>query len=300
MITIRTPEERFADLPEFPYAPRYVMVAGRRVHYVDEGTAGETLLCLHGEPSWSYLYRRMMPALTARHRVVAMDWIGFGRSDKLTEVADYSFAMHRETLTGFIDALNLRDATLVCQDWGGLLGLAVAAAMPERFARLVIMNTFLPIGEEPLGEAFAQWRAFAERVGKKLQVGRLMTRSFRREESRTPAIRAAYDAPFPADEYRAGVAAFPLLVPRRPDDPGADEMRRARARLAQWHKPALVMFADGDPITRGADHFFRQLIPGTRAQPEITIEGAGHFLQEDKGPEIAHYIVDFLERTPRA
>ena len=295
MAVLRTPDERFENLPDFPYEPHYVKVNGLRLHYLDEGK-GNPILCLHGEPSWSYLYRRMIPTLVEAGRVVAPDWIGFGRSDKLTEVGDYSFELHHDSLVGFLEALDLKEITLVCQDWGGLLGLTVASELPERFARLVIMNTFLPTGEEALTEGFKQWLGFVERVGKKLQVGRLMTRTFQREESQTPAVRAAYDAPFPGPEHRAGVAAFPLLVPRSPEDPGAQAMRQARKRLAGWEKPTLVLFSDGDPITRGADHFFRELIPGTRQQPQITIEGAGHFLQEDKGPEIARHIVRFLER----
>ena len=297
MNVLRTPDDRFQNLPEFPYRPHYVELNDLRVHYVEEGS-GDPILCLHGEPSWSYIYRRMIPLLSAHHRVVAPDWIGFGRSDKLPEIADYSFQLHYETLTRFLEALDLERITLVCLDWGGPLGLTAASEMPERFARLVIMNTFLPIGEEALGEGFATWLAFVKRVGKRLQVGRLMARSFQREESRSPAIRAADDAPFPDPDYRAGAAAFPLLVPQAADDPGAAEMRRARERLSQWEKPALVLFSDGDPITRGADRFFRQLIPSAHEQPQITVEGAGHFLQEDKGPEIANYILDFIERSP--
>lgn len=295
MTVLRTPDERFDAIAAFPYAPHYVTIGGLRLHYLDEG-AGDPILCLHGEPSWSYLYRHMLPALSAGHRVVAPDWIGFGRSDKLAHVEDYSFTLHHDTLASFVEALDLRQITLVCQDWGGLLGLAVASAMPQRFARLVIMNTYLPTGDEPVSEAFLQWRGYAERLGTALPVGRMMTRSFQRERSKSAGVRAAYDAPFPDDSYKAGVAAFPLLVPLHPDDPGAAEMRAARQRLSQWSQPALILFSDGDPITRGGDAFFRRLIPGAANQPEITIAGAGHFLQEDKGEEIAGHILDFLRR----
>jgi haloalkane dehalogenase len=293
---LRTPDEQFEAIVGFPYEPHYVSIGGLRVHYVDEG-AGDPILCLHGEPSWSYLYRHMIPPLSAAHRIIAPDWIGFGRSDKLPQIEDYSFTLHHDMLASFLEALDLQDITLVCQDWGGLLGLTVASEMPERFSRLVIMNTFLPIGKEPVSDAFLQWREFTSRLGMGMPVGRMMARSFQRERSKTASVRAAYDAPFPDDSYKAGVAAFPLLVPLHPDDPGAAQMRAARQRLNQWHKPALILFSDGDPITRGADAFFRALIPGAAAQPEITIAGAGHFLQEDKGEEIAEHVLAFLQRS---
>ncbi|MCB8927176.1 MAG: haloalkane dehalogenase [Ardenticatenaceae bacterium] len=294
MEIVRTPDERFDNLPDYPFAPNYVEINGLRLHTVDEG-AGETILCLHGEPSWSYLYRKMIPPLAAQHRVVAPDLVGFGRSDKYTDPAAYSFQMHRDVLVGFIEALDLRGITAVVQDWGGLLGLTIATQLPERFARLVIMNTGLPTGMFPMPEAFMQWRAAAERFGTKLPVGRIIQGSTVTKLPRE--VVKAYEAPFPDETYKAGAAVFPLLIPLKPEDPGAAEMSRAQRQLTRWTKPTLVMFSDGDPITRGGDALFRRAIPGAKGQPEITIEGAGHFLQEDKGEEIAGHILAFMGRT---
>ena len=296
MPIIRTPDDRFQNLTDFPYAPHYVTIHGLRIHYLDEGQ-GEPILCLHGEPSWSFLYRRMIPALSARGRVIAPDLVGFGRSDKFSEIEEYTYAMHSSMLSAFVTALDLRSITLVCQDWGGILGLPMAADMPERFARLVIMNTGLPTGERPPTPGFLQWRAFAERMGRDIEPGQLVAVSAANQNAITPAIMAAYDAPFPDASFRAGVAAFPLLVPIRPDDAGAAESRRTRDALRGWDKPALIMFSDSDPVTAGGDRFFRKLIPTAKDQPEIVIQGAGHFLQEEKGEEIAAHIADFLGRT---
>lgn len=293
MSILRTPDDRFQHLPDFPYAPHYVEVNGLRVHYVDEGQ-GDPILCLHGEPTWSFLYRKMIPPLAGHGRVIAPDLIGFGRSDKFSEIEDYSYAMHRDVLAGFITALDLRRVALVCQDWGGILGLAIATEMPERFARLVIMNTGLPTGDGSPTDGFMQWRAFAERMGRAIEPGRLVAISAVNKDAITPEIIAAYDAPFPDESYRAGVAAFPLLVPVKADDPGAADQRRTREALKSWDKPALVLFSDGDPVTAGGDRFFRRLIPTAKSQPEIVIQGAGHFLQEEKGAEIGANILDFL------
>ena len=296
MTILRTPDERFHNLPDYDFAPHYVDIGDTRMHYIDEGSGDETVLCLHGEPTWSYLYRHMIPPLADRYRVVAPDMVGFGKSDKYRTQKDYSFHMHYDKLVRLIEALDLQNITLVCQDWGGSLGLTIAANHDFRFARLVVLNTFLPTGEEKISEAFMQWRAFSQKVGTRMQVGRLVAQTIANYDLPAEVI-AAYDAPFPDDSYKAGAAVFPSLVPISPEMPGAKEMKRAREALSRWRKPAQVMFSDGDPILGGAARFFRRLLPTAADQPEIIIGGAGHFLQEEKGAEIAAEAIAFIERT---
>jgi haloalkane dehalogenase len=240
----------------------------------------------------------MIPTLATKGRVLAPDFVGFGRSDKYADIDAYSFSLHYDTIVHFIQTLDLQAITLVCQDWGGLIGLTVAANHQERFARLVILNTFLPSGYDQMPEAFTNWRAFAERTGLRLPVGRVIRGACANPDAIPDEVIAAYEAPYPERAYKAGAAAFPRLVPMTPNDPGAAEMRQARKLLAKWEKPVQVMFSDKDPILQGGDRFFRRLIPSALKSPEITIKNAGHFLQEEKGEVIADEILAFLRRTP--
>jgi len=298
---LRTPDERFVDLDGFPFEPHYVDIpsgdAGAlRVHYVDEGpAASDPVLLLHGEPSWSYLYRKMIPVLTAAgHRAVAPDLVGFGRSDKPVRREDYTYQRHVDWTRAFLDALDLRNITLVCQDWGGLIGLRLAAEHPERFARIVAANTFLPTGDRSPGEAFLAWQRYSQETPE-FHVGGIVKGGCVTELP--PEVIVAYDAPFPDDRYKAGARQFPTLVPTSPDDPAAAPNRRAWEVLLRWEKPFLTAFSDSDRITRGGDRVLQAMIPGAKGQPHTTIAGAGHFLQEDKGEELAAVVVDFIART---
>ena len=293
MQTLCTPDERFANLPDYPFAPHYVEVDGVRIHYVDEGPRdGEPILMLHGEPSWSYLYRRMIPLFTAAsYRAIAPDLVGFGRSDKPTERGDYTYQRHVDWIRGVIESLDLQGITLVCQDWGGLIGLRLAAEMEPRFARIVAANTFLPTGDIPPGEAFLNWQRYSQE-SPHFNPGRIVKGGCVTELSQE--VIDAYNAPFPDDSYLAGAREFPRLVPTTPNDPASEPNRRAWEVLQRWDKPFLTAFSDSDAITRGGDIFFQRVVPGTKGQPHTTITGAGHFLQEDKGEELAQVILKFL------
>ena len=295
---LRTPDERFADLPDFPFAPHYVEVDGLRMHYLDEGPPdGEVVLLLHGEPSWSYLYRRMIPVLTrAGLRAVAIDLIGFGRSDKPTRREDYTYQAHVDWTWAAIEAIGLTDITLVCQDWGGLIGLRLVGEHPERFARVVAANTVLPTGDLDPGEAFLAWRQFSQE-SPDFPVGKIIGGAC--AGKLTPEIAAAYDAPFPDESFKAGARHFPMLVPTRPDDPASAANRAAWEVLRTFDKPFLCAFSDSDPMTRAAEPLLRKQIRGAEGQTHVTITEAGHFLQEDKGVELAEAVVQFVAANPQ-
>lgn len=293
MDILRTPDERFANLPGYPFAPRYVEVDGLRIHYVDEGPANAPpVLMLHGEPSWSFLYRRMIPRFVAAgYRAVAPDLVGFGKSDKPAARADYTYQRHLDWLRGWLAAVNLRAITLICQDWGSLLGLRLVAEDPDRFARVVLTNGGLPTGDAEMPRAFTAWRLLSQR-GPVLPVGRIIQMGCK--TSLSPEVLAAYEAPFPNDRYKAGAREFPALVPTRPDDPASAPNRAAWRVLMRFNKPFLTAFSDGDPITHGGDAAFRRLVPGAQGQPHTTIEGAGHFVQEDKGEALADAVLAWM------
>jgi haloalkane dehalogenase len=297
MRVLTTPPSRFENLPDFGYQPRYADVCGLNMAYVEAGPAdGPPVLLLHGEPSWSFLYRKIIAVLAdAGLRAIAPDLIGFGRSDKPAEIGDHSYARHVDWLrTLAFDVLDLRDVTLVGQDWGGLLGLRLVADYEERFARVVCANTGLPTGDHPMPDI---WIAFRDLVlaADEIDISRLIASGCR---SPLPAdVRAAYDAPFPGPEYQAGPKAMPRLVPTTPDDPASAANRAAWEKLAQWRKPFLVAFSDSDPITGAMAPIFREVVPGTAGIEHPVLTGAGHFLQEDAGERLAEAIVGFIAAT---
>ncbi|NYD43514.1 haloalkane dehalogenase [Nocardioides panaciterrulae] len=304
MQTFRTPEDRFAALPDFAWSPRYAEVADPdggtlRMAYVEAGPAdGPVALLLHGEPTWSFLYRRVIDELVAAGvRCVAPDMVGFGRSDKPLAAADHSFARHVEWLRALaFDHLDLHDVTLVGQDWGGLIGLRLVAEHPDRFARVVAANTGLPTGDHDMPEVWWAFRRAVERADV-LDVGRLVAAGCVRGLS--DAARAAYDAPFPDEAAKAGPRAMPGLVPTRPDDPATEANRAAWAVLARWEKPFLTAFSDSDPITGAMAPVLRKLVPGTRGLEHPVVEKAGHFLQEDAGDELGRVVAGFMAADHR-
>ncbi len=296
---LRTPDERFENLPGYDFEPHYVQIGDYRVHYLDEGPAdGEIVWMLHGEPTWSYLYRQMVPVLTeAGYRCIVPDLIGFGRSDKPVSMDTHTYKFHVDAMTDFIEKLDLNDVTFFGQDWGGLIGLRVVAENESRFARVVIANTGLPIGTEGMNEsaAFMAWKKMNQTMIDQgdMPVGQMVAGSVG-----DPSIKAAYDAPFPNPSYKAGALIMPQRVPVTPDTPAREAQEAAWEVFRNWQKPFLTAFSDGDPITRGGDQRFQAAVPGAKDQKHTTIEGAGHFLQEQKGPELARVIVEFMEANP--
>jgi haloalkane dehalogenase len=288
----RTPDERFEELPGYAFEPNYVELDGLRMHYVAEGD-GPPLLLLHGEPTWCFLYRKLISPLAAIGRVIAPDYFGFGRSDKPTRVEDYSYDFHYDSVERLADELDLRSATVVVQDWGGPIGLRLAVERPDLVDRLVILNTGVGAGRAPSPE-WLRFREFMRRVGSDLVPGQLIQISAVTELA--DDVIEAYNAPFPTPESKAGVLAFPELVPTDLDHPSAAKMLEVSDALARWERPALVLFSDSDPIfTSAAAERLAARIPG--AGPAETVSGAGHFLQEEKGEEIAERIVRFVRET---
>lgn len=295
MDILRTPDERFHNLEDFSFEPKYITVPDGdsgtlRVHYVDEGQ-GETVLLMHGVPSWSYLYRKMIPPLVAAgYRVVAPDLVGLGRSDKPSKREDYSYARYVMWMSDVVKGLGLTNITFFCQDWGGLIGLRMVADMPERFTRIIASNTALPTGDEPRNAAFMTWLRVSQATPI-LPVGMILQQGSAKPIS--TGARAAYNAPFPNESYKVAVRALPALVPISPDNPASEDNRRAWQVLSTLEKPFLTVFGDGDNITGGAAPIFQEKIPGAKGQAHQMLPG-GHFIQEDQGEKLAEMIKDFI------
>ena len=301
---LRTPDSRFDNLPGYAFAAHYLSVddgegSQLRVHYLDEGASdAPPVLLLHGEPSWSYLYRKMIPILVAAgHRVIAPDLVGFGRSDKPSKRSDYTYQRHVDWMQAVLEQLNLQHITLVCQDWGGLIGLRLVAENPQRFARVVAANTMLPTGDYNPGDAFKSWQDYSQKVPE-FPAGAIINRATTTELPQ--AVIDAYDAPYPDESYKEGSRQFPLLVPITPTDPAAEKNRAAWTVLMKWDKPFLTAFSDSDPITAGGDKLMQKLIPGTQGQAHTTIVNGGHFLQEDQGEVLAEVVIRFVAANPLA
>jgi haloalkane dehalogenase len=301
MKILRTPDDRFENLPDYPFKPHYLTVSDRveevaiRIHCIDEGdSASQTVLMLHGEPSWSFLYRKMVkPFVQAGYRVVAPDLPGFGKSDKPGKRTDYSYARHVAWMQDWLRAMDLQNIILICQDWGGLIGMRLVADEPDRFARVVTTNTMLPTGDHSPGEAFLKWLKFSQDVPV-FPAGQIVNMAT--VTNLPEAVMAAYDAPFPEDSYKEGARQFPLLVPTRPDDPESQANRDAWKVLMGYEKPWLCAFGDSDPITGAAAPIIQKLIPGCQGQPHTTLRGGGHFIQEDCGEELSRVVLEWLPK----
>jgi haloalkane dehalogenase len=299
MEILRTPDDRFKNLPDYPFRPHYLTINDRledvaiRIHYIDEGDSGsQAVLMLHGEPSWSFLYRKMVaPFVQAGYRVLAPDLPGFGKSDKPGKRTDYSYARHVAWMQDWLQAMDLQNIILICQDWGGLIGLRLVAEESHRFARVVTSNTMLPTGDHSPGDAFIQWQKFSQEAPV-FKTGQIVNGGT--VTNLPDAVIAAYDAPFPDESYKEGARQFPILVPTRPDDPESQANRDAWKVLMGFKKPWLCAFGDSDPITGAAAPVIQKLVPGCQGQPHTTIRGGGHFIQEDCGEELAQVVLEWL------
>jgi haloalkane dehalogenase len=297
MKLLRTPDERFENLPEFPFEPNYIKVDDIRIHYIDEGPKpAETILLMHGEPSWSFLYRDMIPILVkAGYRTIAPDLVGFGRSDKPAKKSDHTYRRHVKWISSFVNMLDLKNITLFCQDWGSLIGLRVGIENQERFSRIVLSNGGLPTGEREPSKAFLDWQHYSK-TATKFYIGRIIQGATVTKLSRN--ILKAYEAPFPDDSFKAGARIMPSLVPISVDDPEHEANKKAWEEFFRWKKPFLTAFSDSDPITKGGDTYWQKKVPGAQGQNHTTIKDAGHFVQEDKGPELANLIIEFIKNNP--
>ncbi len=294
---LRTPEAQFANLPDFPHLPHYSEIGGLRIAHIDEGPRdGPTVLLMHGEPTWSYLYRKMIPPLVANgYRVVVPDLVGFGRSDKPAAKSDYSYLHHVMWMNAWLAAQNLTGITLFCQDWGSLIGLRMVAHAPDRFARIVLANGGLPTGMEKVPKAFKYWSAFA-RYSPWFPIGAIVRAGC--VGGLTVSEVAAYNAPFPSSAYKVAARVFPGFVPTAPQDPERERNELAWEVFKRWEKPFLTLFSNRDPITRGGEKIWQEQVPGAQGQPHAKTRDAGHFLQEDKGAELAQAIDRFIRATP--
>ena len=296
MTILETPSDCFENLPGYPFSPNFKEVGkGIRMHYVDEGAPDAPVaLLLHGEPSWSYLYRKMIPILVdAGYRAIAPDLIGFGKSSKPSETSDYTYQTHLEWLGSLIEQLDLQHIHLFCQDWGGLLGLRLALQMEERFDSITASNTGLPTGKVQMPEAFKQWRIFSQQVPV-FPTGKIIDGGTATELS--AEVIAAYDAPYPDERFKAGARIFPALVPVEETEAEAVNNQKAWMKFSQWQKPVLTLFGDSDPVTKGGEAFFQKVIPGCKGQPHEIIPQGGHFIQEDQGELLAEKMVAFIKR----
>ena len=290
---LRTPEERFQNLPDFAFTPNYIEIGGLRIAYIDEGPKdGPAVLLMHGEPAWSFLYRKMIPILvSAGMRVLVPDQVGFGRTDKPTKRSDYTYENHVQWMSAWLESVDAKDITLFCQDWGSLIGLRMVAEMPDRFARIALSNGGLPTGKEKIPKAFHIWRAFAM-YSPWFPIGKIVR--FGCAQGLSDEAVAAYDAPYPSTRYKVGARVFPTLVPIHPSNPARQANEKAWDMYKAWTKPFITLFSTRDPVTKGGERMWQKRVPGAAGQNHTKIRGAGHFVQEDKGEEVAQALVAFI------